>query len=303
MNISELHKKEISILIPVYNQVCIEQVKILHSQCEAICGLKYEIIIADDGSDNTEFDIQNSTINALSNCKFIKKEINTGSAATRNFLADQSQYDWLLFMDCDMEIPNDNYIFKYLSDTNFGIINGGISIRGNEKERKTNLRCLYERKSEPKHTAEQRNLRPNKEFRSTNFLIHKDIICKCRFDERFKKSGYEDVMFGKQLHKNGYKVAHIDNPLIMTDFEDNPAYVNKIERSLNTLYTFRDELRGYSPLLTTVDILKHSFPTSLINLWHKLFGKLERKNLTGNHPQLWILNIYKLGYYLSLTKQ
>jgi hypothetical protein len=31
-----------------------------------------------------------------------------------------------------------------------------------------------------------------------------------------------------------------------------------------------------------------------------LFGNLERKNLTGKHPCLWLFSLYKAGFYCSL---
>ena len=39
----------------------------------------------------------------------------------------------------------------------------------------------------------------------------------------------------------------------MTRYEENADYINKVERSLRTLHSFRSELRGYSRLLTLAD--------------------------------------------------
>ena len=43
-------KQELSILVPTYNGDCRAMVTELHHQAEAIAGLRYEMIIADDGS-------------------------------------------------------------------------------------------------------------------------------------------------------------------------------------------------------------------------------------------------------------
>ena len=101
----------------------------------------------------------------------------------------------------------------------------------------------------------------------------------------------------KQQHIN---VVHIDNPVLMTKFENNPDYVSKIERSLQTLYTFRNELKGYSRLLTFVSGIHIPLILSLIRFWHRLFKKAERRNLCGSRPFLWVFKLYRLGYYLSL---
>lgn len=47
-------KKELSILIPTFNDICVDLVQALARQCESIQRLKYEIIVADDGSTNED---------------------------------------------------------------------------------------------------------------------------------------------------------------------------------------------------------------------------------------------------------
>ena len=82
----------------------------------------------------------------------------------------------------------------------------------------------------------------------------------------------------------------------MSSYEGNAEYVAKYERNLTTLYHFRDELKDYSPLIK----LARRVPHLPIRLWHWLFGGIERRLLVGSHPSLWVLNIYKLGYFVSL---
>jgi len=296
-------KCELSILIPVYNTVCTSIVDVLSQQCRKLTdefdNFCYEILVADDGSPQQSCIEANRAINKLPHCHLIEKKENTGSAATRNFLAQKSHYQWLLFLDCDMDIISPNFIVNYLKHDGTGIINGGIRIGQGSS---SNLRYLYEKQAEPMHTAEKRMQRPYHHFRSTNFVIERQLMLSCPFDERFKKSGYEDVLFGKQLKQRHAPIAHIDNPTLMTDFETNPDYVTKTERSLRTLYQFRNELHGFSRILTFdkgihSDIIRHT-----LILCYKLFGKFVRRNLCGNHPNLRFFDIYRLGYYLSLTK-
>jgi hypothetical protein len=225
------------------------------------------------------------------------KTENTGSAATRNFLARGARYDWLLFLDCDMEIVHSSFIRRYLDTEAVGVINGGISIGDGRSQ---NLRYRYEKESEPFHTAEQRRRRPYQSFRSTNFIIERKSMLACPFDERFTRSGYEDVMLGKELRRHNIPITHIDNPTLMTDFETNPDYIAKIERSLHTLFRFRKELQGYSRLLTLVDGIHIGVVKTAIRLWHHLFGTLERRNLCGRRPSLTVFKLYRLGYYLNL---
>ena len=65
-------------------------------------------------------------------------------------------------------------------------------------------------------------------------------------------------------------------------------------------HTFRNELRGYSRLLTLVSGIHLSIVRNLIRLWHQVFKKAERRNLCGSRPSLWVFKLYRLGYYLSL---
>ena len=290
-------KREVSVLIPNYNNVCVELVTVLQRQAEAL-GISYEILVADDASPMKEAIRQNEDINALPHCRYIVKETNSGSAATRNFLGAQSQYPWLLFLDCDISIPDDHFLERYVTDDHEGVVNGGIRITDNDGLRH-NLRYLYEKAAEPAHTAEKRQANRYQEFRSTNFMIERRVFEKCRFDERFTRSGYEDVLFGKMLSQQQVSVTHIDNPVMMTEFEPNADYVRKIERSLRTLYTFRNELRGYSRILTFDSGIHIGAVRGMIRLWHRLFGGLERQNLCGKRPCLKLFNLYRLGYYIS----
>ena len=293
-------KKELSILIPNYNNVCVELVTVLQQQAEAL-SIDYEILVADDASPQKDTIPLNQPINELPHCRYIIKETNTGSAATRNYLGEQSQYHWLLFLDCDINIPNDHFLERYMSAPHEGVVNGGICIIDDDTL-SHNLRYLYEKDAEPAHTAERRQANKYHEFRSTNFMIEREVFEACPFDERFKRSGYEDVLFGKMLKQQQIPVTHIDNPVMMTKFEANPDYVTKIERSMRTLHTFRNELRGYSRILTFDSGIHISAVRGLIRLWHRIFGNMERRNLCGSKPILKLFTLYRLGYYLTLPK-
>lgn len=298
----EQKKTELSILIPVYNTCCVGFVRQLHRQAEAL-PIAYEIIVADDASTDKPCVEQNSEILTLSNCRYIVNDVNAGAAATRNLLAEESRYGWLLFLDCDMQVVDDHFLEHYVAAPSHPVVNGGLVFGGDAKELQHNLRYLYEQAEAPKHTAAQRSRHPYQAFRSANFLISRPTMLQIRFDERFKRSGYEDVLFGKQLKQSHIPIAHIDTPLLMTDYEDNPAYVSKTERSLHTLHEFRRDLKGFSRLLTFVDGIHLGIVRQCFLLIHKLFGRLMRQNLCGRHPRLSIFKLYKLTYYISINQQ
>lgn len=293
--------KELSILIPTHNDLCVKLAGDLRIQAERAC-IVYEIIVVDDGSTDIDVIRQNSKIDQWNYCRYIRQENNIGRAAIRNRLAKEAQYEWVLFIDSDMTIVRDNYLSRYLSSDNDSVVDGGISVGGDAEELKWCLRYLYEKSAEQEHTAKMRQKNPYRDFHTANFLVRRSIMLSHPFDDRFRYYGYEDVLFGKQLREANIAITHIDNPIGFCTFESNPDFISKTEEGLQTLYRFRDELRGYSRLITIVNGIHIPLVRSFIRLLFRIFGPLIRKNLCSPRPNIRLYNIYKLGYYLSLPQ-
>ena len=289
----------LSILIPTYNDLCVNLVDALRQQAEE-AGIVYEILVGDDGSTDADVIKENQQIDDWTHCQYLKRTQNIGRAAIRNYLAQTAQYDRLLFIDSDMTLVRADYLSKYTSIENADVVDGGVVIGGDAGALKNNLRYCYEKTAEQAHTPEKRQLHPYQDFHTANFLVRRDLMLSHPFDERFRYYGYEDVLFGKQLRTDRIAITHIDNPMGFCTFESNPDFIAKTEEGLRTLHQFRADLRGYSRLLTLVENIHLPIITSLIRCWHKCFGRLERKNLCGPNPNLRIFKIYKVGYYLNI---
>ena len=297
-------KKQLSVLIPCYNSLCHDEVKSVWQQLteynlHASNKVEWEIIVVEDGSTDETTLKENAKIALLENVRYIPRKENVGRAAVRNLLAHEAKYEWLLYIDSDVCVEHNTFIKKYIESSD-NIVVGGVRIFGNAMKLSYNLRYLYEKKASGKHTRTERQKHEHREFRTTNFLIARDIIFECPFDESFKSYGYEDVLFGKTLHDKGYPVKHISNPVTIIDYEDNATFVNKTEESLRTLHQFKDQLKDYSTLLKYATWTRMSCLSPLLMIAYKIFGKTIRKNLAGNNPRLSWFNIYKLLYYLSL---
>ena len=107
----------LSILIPTYNNVCLELVRNLQAQASILSSendFEYEIIVADDGSTDKNTIEKNCEINELDNCRYIERKENIGRAAIRNFLAKEAKYLWLLFLDSDLKLDNSDFIRNYM---------------------------------------------------------------------------------------------------------------------------------------------------------------------------------------------
>ena len=285
--------KDLSILIPTYNDECLGLVSALQQQAVAL-GINYEIIVADDGSTNQEVIQTNQQINTLAGCRMIARGENIGRAAIRNFLVQQAQYEWLLFIDSDMIMHRNDYLLRYQSAEG-EVVCGGVVIKGAIKG---NLRSMYEARHEQEHTAVRRQQHPYQDFHTANFLIRRQTMTTHLFDERFRYYGYEDVLLGKRLEQDGIPIHHIDNPLSFEVYETNEAFVSKTEEGLRTLHQFRNELRGYSRLLDFAE--RHPLTARMVRLWHLLAAKWERRHICGNAPTLTVFNLYRLGYFLQL---
>lgn len=288
-------RNELSILLPVYNTRCLTMVERLKELCDAVDGLRYEIIAADDGSTDRDAVAFNRGIERMAGCRYVVRAENRGAAATRNFLAGISRYGWLLFVDCDMALPDDRFIIRYLEAPEAGVVIGGIRTGGTADDVRCNLRCAYERRAQERHTAEERSKRPYQSFRSVNFMAERGVMERCRFDERMRR--YEDVRFGRLLEESGVTVAHIDNAVVMEDFESNGCFVAKTEKDMRTLRDFEAEMRGYSRMIDVADVLRRRHILWAVRTWHRLFGRLERRLLTGGKARLRLYDVYKLGCF------
>lgn len=307
---------DLSILLPSYNNVCVSLVQALQRQADALRGkldkpFRYEIIVADDCSTDAACIDANRVIGDMLHCRYLRMEQNVGRAQIRNVLISESRGDYVLLIDSDLFLCDDNYLYKYATSTT-DVVYGGTRIGGegfamvdneaNTEHLKGNLRYIYEKKAEPSHRAVFRQLRPNQEISVCNLYARRDIMKAHPFDSRFKAYGYEDVLFGKRLAESGIEVTHIDNPVLINEFEPNSVFVKKTEEAILTLCRFEQDLEGYSNLKTKVTTLGRYIPLSLFRLWHRIMKNKEKRNLTGSKPSLLLFKLYKLGFFLENRK-
>ncbi len=296
----------LSVLIPVYNYDVSSLVHELYRQAAALLS-EFEIIVMEDGSTlHTE---QNATLSALDNCRYIPLSANVGRAAIRNRLADEARYGQLLFIDCDAEVQNSDFIGRYLSFRDEScVVVGGTAYDPAFDDPSCSLRLKYGRTREAR-TAEERERMRFKSFTTFNFLISKSIFRQVRFDETISGYGYEDTLFSIRLTELGYTVKHIDNPLVHRGVEPNDVYLRKAEVGLANLY--RLHVEGRYPCLANDSHLMHTFLSFQRRHLTRPLGRIfplcrrpMRTNLLSSAPSLRVFDLYKLLYlcYLSLGR-
>lgn len=296
-----MNDKNLSIAIPTRNDDCSQTISKLLEQARRETSLDFEILIADDASDNAEVIRQLNIIGNQEGCRLIRLKENVGRAAVRNMLAREAKYDKVLFIDAGVDINNQDFLKTYILHANDAdIVCGGWKTEVGAETAKANLRAKYELDCEKNHTPLQRNKHPYRSFRTVNFLVHKDILLNNPFPADMTGYGYEDVVFGKQAEKAGCTVLHIDNPVVYKSYEDNEAFVSKTIQSVNTLYIYRERIGQYSKLHSIAFRLRKLRLDSLMVFLYKQRSETWKKQLCGNCPSLRMLSLLKLGCYLSL---
>lgn len=296
-----MNDKNLSIAIPTRNDDCSQTVSKLLEQARRETSLDFEILIADDASDNAEVIRQLNIIGNQEGCRLIRLKENVGRAAVRNMLAREAKYDKVLFIDAGVDINNQDFLKTYILHANDAdIVCGGWKTEVGAETAKANLRAKYELDCEKNHTPLQRNKHPYRSFRTVNFLVHKDILLNNPFPADMTGYGYEDVVFGKQAEKAGCTVLHIDNPVVYKSYEDNEAFVSKTIQSVYTLYIYRERIGQYSKLHSIAFRLRKLRLDSLMVFLYKQRSETWKKQLCGNCPSLRMLSLLKLGCYLSL---
>ncbi|TRX10632.1 glycosyltransferase family 2 protein [Flavobacterium gawalongense] len=292
----------ISILVPIYNCNVYPLVLELHKQCSD-CGINFEILCQDDAS-QSNLNIFNKNVNALSDCSFVSLKENIAHRENRNSLAEQAKYQYLLFIDGDSIIIDNNYIKKYIDNLpDFDVIYGGRLHPEKCPSENQKLRWKYGRFIEDK-TSENRRKKPYKSLLFNNTVIKKDCFNKVKFDKNIKKYGHDDTQLSYQLNLLQVKINHIENPVEHGDIDTNLDYLNKTKESLENLISLYQEEKidvEFVRLIQLYYFLKKTKSVFIISKLYAVFEKSLLKNLTGNNPNLLAFNMFRVGYLCTIN--
>ena len=290
----------LSILIPTYNYNITRLVAELHQQ--AIDSyVDFEIIVMEDGS--TLYVEENKVVADFEFCRHIVLENNIGRSAVRNKLAEEANFEHLLFMDCDAEVCSDHFVEKYISFCKEEcVVIGGTAYDPNENSSVYSLRLKYGRVREARMAFE----RDNNNFATFNFMISTSIFNLIRFDETIKGYGHEDMLFGHQLHKLGYEFIQIENPLIHKGLDENRTFLNKTEEGTTNLFLLYKTKRypflaEESKLLASYVLFKRWKITRLLALKFDISKKLLRWFLSRKSPSLLLYDWYKILFLCKVS--
>ena len=291
----------LSILIPTYNFDCTRLAEELQRQITA-SGMVAEVIVMDDASPRQELRAANQSVNDLPNCRLVQLENNVGIARIRNLLADEAQYDKLLFLDSDVYPVHDDFVKAYLDASENGdVVCGGLLFRDTPPSPDCTLRYKYGSHVESM-TVEQRMKEPYCEFRTLSFLISREVFMKVRFNEAFTQYGHEDTFFGKEIGEKGYSILHIDNPIYHDVPDTNEDFLEKTRRSIENLKRHQEILLSHVRLLRFYQKLQKWHIDAAVAMAFKVLQKPLLSNLKGKHPSLKLFNVYKVGYLCCIMR-
>ncbi len=288
----------LSICIPVYNQYVGKLVNKLHRQALEM-DMPAELLLLDDGSDEA-IKHQNRSLESLPLVKYEELPENVGRSRIRNLLAKRSSYQYLLFIDCDMEVPSGEFLKNYIPHMQENqVVCGGHRYSEIPPEHPEFLHWLVGTCREVR-PAEKRSQRPYHSFMTSNFMIDKRLIHQTGFREELNGYGHEDTLLGYALKKAGIPVTHIDNPLFHMGLEPATTFLDKTSESMNNLWrSYR--LTGKDPVYARMVTILETYLT--LRKWGLAFifrnasvllAKPAERHLKGSQPKLRVFDLYKL---------
>lgn len=291
----------LSILIPIYNFAVKELVNELSSQAQDL-NIPFEILCVDDTSKAINIKL-NDGLEKIKGVNYQLNKKNIGRSAVRNLLTDIAQYDYLLFLDCDVQI-GDNFIKKYIDFKDESeVIAGGVSYAEYEQlEKNKRLRWKYGRYREERK-AHFRNQRPYASFSACNLFINKKVSQNIRFTESLTKYGHEDTLYGAELEFNSYRVMHINNPIIHLGLDEVSVFLEKTEFALINLLSLQ---KSHPRACKNIKIFNYyNFIKKTLFLTKGIFILWKyccRKLLMNGSTNLMVFDLYKLSFMLCLKK-
>jgi len=293
----------LSILIPVFNRAVAALVRALVAQAADWPGW-LEIRLLDDGS-AAVFRAANAALASLPGVVYEELPANVGRAAIRNQLATRARHEWLLLLDNDSLLPDNQFLTRYVQAVRAqpaaALLIGGTTYEAAPPaDPALYLRWHYGRAREMRPAA-TRQRDPGGQLTINNALLRRELLLKFPFDERLSGYGHEDTRFGLELARAGVRVHHLDNPVLHDGLESAADFLTKSQQAVRNLAQVlrTDGLGADTRLAHTAARLRAA---GLAGPARAILAALEpvlRRHLLGTRPSLRALDLLKLRWLLK----
>ena len=225
-------KPYLSVLIPFYKDDPTELLLSLLAQSQQNDGV--EILIYDDGSEDPELNSRVSELvkSAHSPMGFFIADKNAGRAAARNALQENSNADWVLFLDADMRPVSETFIDDYIDliKSKVGdVIFGGFTVPTQADTPDQELHRALSEVSDCLSLAARQAAGPQY-VATSNLCVRKDVLLKEDFDHGFKGWGWEDSEWAARVAKN-FTLIHADIPALHLGLESTDTLLKRFKTS------------------------------------------------------------------------
>lgn len=292
----------ISILIPVFNYSVVQLAETLHAQAAKL-SVPFEILCYDDCSAES-WKLLNRSLLEMSGICYRELPTNLGRSRIRNLLAKEARYCYLLFLDCDSAIDQDDFLSRYWSQRNNPVVVGGRKYSDQPTHRDYLLHWMVG-KTREEMPAAFRNERSHDSFMFNNVFIRKNIYSDIWLDESIVTYGHEDTKFGYELKSKHIPVLHTNNPAIHAGLDDTESFLKKTREGISNLCRLTRE--GYarnSKLYSYFRIVRLLHLDSFVLFLYKVFLKKKvADNLRSSHPKLFFFDLFKLSSFIEDYKQ
>ncbi|WP_127844781.1 glycosyltransferase family 2 protein [Psychroflexus aestuariivivens] len=293
----------LSILIPAYNFDVSPLIEELQHQAE-ILDEAVEIIVFDDHSEYHRE--RNRKVAKKFNLKYQYLEQNLGRSKIRNLLSQHANFEFILFLDGDVLPKSKLFLKNYISEISpkTEVIYGGRQHEFSRKD-KNKLRWKYGIYKEDK-SVKTRQKKPYLSVITNNLLINKSLFLSIKFEESLNTYGHEDTLFAFELKKKKVNVKHIENPVIHKDIDSNLVFIEKTEmalQNLKSIYISGQISPNEIQLLKVYEKLKFWKLESAFTSLFIQFKEKMKNRLISNQNNLFLFNIYKLGYFCKINRR
>ena len=294
----------LTVCIPVYNKDVTTLATTLLKQIDA-SNENVNVVLIDDKSSSS---IVQTNSNISNDIHFIPLDKNVGRSKIRNEFLEHTDSKYLLFLDCDSKIINDDFIESYLNYLNQyePKVLVGASVYGQNKPSiQYRLRWKYGRIKESK-TYSERVSDSNFSFKTNNFIISRACFAENLFNETISGYGHEDTLFGHELRKKGIQIDHIDNPVLNDILDTNREFILKTEEGLHNLLKVLQLTNHDESLVSNIKLLVYYNryrSSGMFKLFFAIAKKPIRYLLAKGCASLFLLDVYKLGYLIRIDSR